>query len=98
MSSLTTFARVLSRRGLLSTPTSRLCLQRPSLLASPPMSQNFSTAAEPAKKTKSKRRRTLEAKDPILVTERAADRIKELLSGENAEGAIGITLGVKRRK
>jgi iron-sulfur cluster assembly 1 len=30
-------------------------------------------------------------------TERASDRIKELLSGENAEGAIGIRLGVKRR-
>ena len=30
-------------------------------------------------------------------TERAADRIKELLGGESAAGAIGIRLGVKRR-
>lgn len=43
------------------------------------------------------RRRTIEQKDPIIVTERAADRIKELLHGENAKGAIGIRLGVKRR-
>jgi len=33
----------------------------------------------------------------ILQTERAADRIKELLQGENAQGALGIRLGVKRR-
>jgi iron-sulfur cluster assembly protein len=31
------------------------------------------------------------------VTARAADRIKELLSGENAKGAVGIRLGVRRR-
>jgi Fe-S cluster assembly iron-binding protein IscA len=49
-------------------------------------------------KSKPKRRRTLETKNPIIVTERAAERIKELLAGENAEGAIGIILGVKRRK
>ena len=35
--------------------------------------------------------------NPIIVTERAAERIQELLSGPNAEGAIGIRLGVKRR-
>jgi Fe-S cluster assembly iron-binding protein IscA len=33
----------------------------------------------------------------ILQTERAASRIKELLAGDNAKGAIGIRLGVKRR-
>ncbi|KAL3922102.1 MAG: hypothetical protein SGILL_002382 [Bacillariaceae sp.] len=43
------------------------------------------------------RRRTLEKKNPIIVTERAADRIKELLEGENAQGSLGIRLGVKRR-
>jgi iron-sulfur cluster assembly protein len=32
-----------------------------------------------------------------MKTERAADRIKELLDGENAQGALGIRLGVKRR-
>lgn len=31
-------------------------------------------------------------------TQRAADRIKELLEGESAAGALGIRLGVKRRK
>lgn len=31
------------------------------------------------------------------MTERAAERIQDLLSGPNAEGAIGIRLGVKRR-
>lgn len=30
-------------------------------------------------------------------TERAADRIKTILRGENAQGALGIRLGVKRR-
>jgi len=36
--------------------------------------------------------------DPIVVTERAAERINELLSGPGApEGAIGIRLGVRRR-
>mmetsp|Transcript_15394 Transcript_15394/g.33480 ORF Transcript_15394/g.33480 Transcript_15394/m.33480 type:complete len:203 (+) Transcript_15394:22-630(+) len=35
--------------------------------------------------------------NPIIVTERAAERIQELLSGPSAEGAIGIRLGVKRR-
>lgn len=30
-------------------------------------------------------------------TERAADRIKEILNGGNAAGALGIRLGVKRR-
>jgi len=39
----------------------------------------------------------MEEKDPIIVTERAAERIQELLQGENAKGAIGIRLGVKRR-
>jgi hypothetical protein len=55
------------------------------------------TAKEP-KKSKPKRRRTLETKNPIIVTERAAERIQELLQGDNAKGAIGIILGVKRRK
>jgi iron-sulfur cluster assembly protein len=31
------------------------------------------------------------------VTARAAERIKELLRGDSAEGAVGIRLGVKRR-
>mmetsp|Transcript_23312 Transcript_23312/g.54947 ORF Transcript_23312/g.54947 Transcript_23312/m.54947 type:complete len:232 (+) Transcript_23312:166-861(+) len=43
------------------------------------------------------RRRKLETKDPIELTERGAERIKQILQGENAKGAIGIRLGVKRR-
>ena len=35
--------------------------------------------------------------NPIIITERAAERIQELLSGPSADGAIGIRLGVKRR-
>jgi hypothetical protein len=31
-------------------------------------------------------------------TERAAERVKELLEGEGASGALGIRLGVKRRE
>jgi len=46
---------------------------------------------------KPKKRRNLETKDPIVLTERAADRIKTILQGENAQGALGIRLGVKRR-
>ena len=36
-------------------------------------------------------------KDPIIITERAASRIKELLSSPNGANALGIRLGVKRR-
>eukprot|EP00591_Stephanopyxis_turris_P008964 CAMPEP_0195529786 /NCGR_PEP_ID=MMETSP0794_2-20130614/32431_1 /TAXON_ID=515487 /ORGANISM="Stephanopyxis turris, Strain CCMP 815" /LENGTH=166 /DNA_ID=CAMNT_0040661145 /DNA_START=74 /DNA_END=574 /DNA_ORIENTATION=+ len=46
------------------------------------------------KQSTSKRRRGL---DPIVVTDNAAARIKELLSSESASGSIGIRLGVKRR-
>merc|ERR1712194_678935 len=42
-------------------------------------------------------RRNIETKDPIVLTERAAERIKAILQGENAQGALGIRLGVKRR-
>ena len=49
------------------------------------------------KESKTRRRTTLETKDPIVLTERAADRIKGILRGDNAIGALGIRLGVKRR-
>eukprot|EP00558_Chaetoceros_sp_UNC1202_P013905 CAMPEP_0197240556 /NCGR_PEP_ID=MMETSP1429-20130617/6816_1 /TAXON_ID=49237 /ORGANISM="Chaetoceros sp., Strain UNC1202" /LENGTH=184 /DNA_ID=CAMNT_0042700221 /DNA_START=15 /DNA_END=569 /DNA_ORIENTATION=+ len=52
-------------------------------------------AAEPDLPTPSKRK--LHKKDPIIVTERAAGRIKELLSSPNGKDSIGIRLGVKRR-
>ncbi|GAX10477.1 iron-sulfur cluster assembly protein [Fistulifera solaris] len=43
------------------------------------------------------RRRQIRDKDPIILTNSAANRIRELLNGDNAKGAIGIRLGVKRR-
>ncbi|VEU34327.1 unnamed protein product [Pseudo-nitzschia multistriata] len=43
------------------------------------------------------RRRALPTKDPIVLTEQAAERIKAILEGDNARGAVGIRLGVKRR-
>jgi iron-sulfur cluster assembly 1 len=36
-------------------------------------------------------------KDPIVLTERAAERVRELLEGDSARGAVGIRLGVRRR-
>ena len=47
-----------------------------------------------------KKRRSINdssAKDPIVVTDRAAERVLELLAGEGAKGAVGIRLGVRRR-
>jgi len=63
---------------------------------------NFSSIAEqeeelsatPSSKPPRQRQKR---KDPILITPAAADRIKELLSSPNGEGALGIRLGVKRR-
>lgn len=66
-----------------------------------PMHQqmSFSTAAEVEEPSvvESKSKRTRNKKDPITITPRAAERVFELLSSPNAEGALGIRLGVKRR-
>merc|ERR1739846_172617 len=43
------------------------------------------------------RSRTKPRKDPIIVTARAAERIKELLNSPGGKNATGIRLGVKRR-
>lgn len=53
-----------------------------------------SAAAAPANEP-TKRSSRLEQKDPIILTDRAADRIRELLGKQ--EGALGLRLGVKRR-
>jgi len=65
--------------------------------------KNLSAAADAPKPATSKKARrgrgtgsSLLDKDPIIVTERAAKRIQELLDN-NKEGAVGIRLGVKRR-
>jgi len=55
------------------------------------------SSANAVAKDKPPRRRNLETKDPIVLTERAANQIKTILQGENAQGALGIRLGVKRR-
>lgn len=60
-------------------------------------SRRLLSASVAALKEEPPRRRSLETKDPIVLTERAADRIKKILQGENARGALGIRLGVKRR-
>ena len=60
----------------------------------PPITRLFSTAAA-EESPRPKPRRSLETKNPIIVTEKAAERIKQLLQGERK--AIGIRLGVKRR-
>uniref|UniRef100_A0A7S2XT99 Core domain-containing protein n=1 Tax=Attheya septentrionalis TaxID=420275 RepID=A0A7S2XT99_9STRA len=52
------------------------------------------TTPAPKKRLKRHGRRKL---NPIILTERGANRIKAILSGDNAKGAIGIRLGVKRR-
>eukprot|EP00586_Coscinodiscus_wailesii_P012941 CAMPEP_0172496430 /NCGR_PEP_ID=MMETSP1066-20121228/87255_1 /TAXON_ID=671091 /ORGANISM="Coscinodiscus wailesii, Strain CCMP2513" /LENGTH=189 /DNA_ID=CAMNT_0013268735 /DNA_START=143 /DNA_END=712 /DNA_ORIENTATION=+ len=57
--------------------------------------ESAKTTGPPTRKKKTTRRRKLS--DPVIITENAAARIKEILSGPNAEGAIGIRLGVKRR-
>mmetsp|Transcript_21790 Transcript_21790/g.62037 ORF Transcript_21790/g.62037 Transcript_21790/m.62037 type:complete len:171 (-) Transcript_21790:202-714(-) len=54
-------------------------------------------SAVPSTEKQAPRRKIFEDKDPIQLTDRAADRIKELLSNQSADGALGIRLGVKRR-
>ena len=50
------------------------------------------------KKKRTKRKSAfLDDKDPIKLTPRAADRIRELFQGDGATGAVGIRVGVKRR-
>jgi iron-sulfur cluster assembly accessory protein len=56
--------------------------------------QHFSTAAAPKPR---RRRQIIDDKDPLQLTDTAAIRIRELLEGESAKGAIGIRLGVRRR-
>lgn len=66
--------------------------------AEPEEPESKRTNASGAKKKKKKKNQKPRPKlNPIIVTERAAERIQNLLSGPNAEGAIGIRLGVKRR-
>ena len=65
----------------------------------PSVAAKNTTSPQPAGKAKKQRRTIIEDKNPIVLTDRAADRVKELLTGETAQeaGAIGLRLGVKRR-
>jgi len=81
-----THHRVASKRRILNGTSSRI---RP--LSSVAIASN--TVPEPTVPSK----RTRKAVNPLIVTKNAASRIKELLSGDTAEGALGIRLGVKRR-
>jgi iron-sulfur cluster assembly 1 len=58
----------------------------------------------PALRKKSARRSTIEDKNPIILTDRAAQRIQELLNGARqhqgdggSDAILGLRLGVKRR-
>lgn len=77
--------------------SSLLDQQHPREPESPVASKPSPAAA--GEKTKKKRRTILHDKNPIILTDRAADRVKDLLAGESAQeaGAIGLRLGVKRR-
>lgn len=97
-------ARSLQGKNLNVTICSSSSLQSQGLI----WSRNLSTAAavddtdmisEEKTTTSSSppRKRTMKKKDPIIVTERAAGRIKELLSSPSGQGSVGIRLGVKRR-
>jgi iron-sulfur cluster assembly protein len=74
-----------------------------SLLDHHPREPESLVASKPSpaavEKSKNKRRTIIDDKNPIILTDRAADRVKELLAGESAQeaGAIGLRLGVKRR-
>lgn len=100
------FTSVTGRRLLQSTvgSTSSLPFQHVAALAQ--SSRFLSSAAavveqEQYKQPKARtgRRRILETKDPIVLTERAAERIKEILKGkeQNGETPLGIRLGTKKR-
>lgn len=54
---------------------------------------------DPAVPRKKPRRSIIDEKNPIILTDAAAARIKELLQGPSAQaaGAVGLRLGVKRR-
>jgi iron-sulfur cluster assembly protein len=66
-------------------------------------SNQFSSAATAPDESESehtpraKTKKRIQKKSPIVVTETAAERIKELLSSPNGKNALGIRLGVKRR-
>jgi len=63
--------------------------------ATAPSLSEESEESESSPRAKTKKR--IQKKNPIIVTEKAAERIKELLSSPNGKNSLGIRLGVKRR-
>lgn len=61
--------------------------------AQPIAATNADATASKIPSDRVRRRRTI---DPIIITESAAQRLKELLE-HNSEGAVGIRLGTKKR-
>jgi iron-sulfur cluster assembly accessory protein len=70
---------------------------RTRFFSSAAMEADLDMGDDSKQKKKGSRRRVVDSKDPLILTQAAADRIQELLRGENAKGAIGIRLGTKRR-
>ena len=91
------------RHGL-PVPLMQLQLQLQQPVSASLSSNQFSSAAtapesEPESEStpRAKTQKRIQKKSPIVVTETAAERIKELLSSPNGKNALGIRLGVKRR-
>lgn len=63
---------------------------------STPLHSHFFSSAAVQTAPKSKKRRIIDSKDPIIVTDRAAERIHELLQ-QKLPSPHGIRLGVRRR-
>ncbi|KAI2508495.1 Iron-sulfur cluster biosynthesis [Fragilaria crotonensis] len=84
-----------SRRVLPAFPsvTGRMARRFQPFSAQPIAATNADATASKIPSDRVRRRRTI---DPIIITESAAQRLKELLE-HNSEGAVGIRLGTKKR-
>jgi iron-sulfur cluster assembly accessory protein len=98
MSCVTSVARSIAPKAsrLLAGRSSSLSSRLPRLPLPKAVVHQFSTAAAAAPPPR-RRRQIIDDKDPLQLTDTAAVRIRELLEGESAQGAIGIQLGVRRR-
>mmetsp|Transcript_6453 Transcript_6453/g.18476 ORF Transcript_6453/g.18476 Transcript_6453/m.18476 type:complete len:172 (+) Transcript_6453:149-664(+) len=86
-------------RRLLQSAQHAVSFRTPATGLSSPRYLSAPAAAAEKPKAKAGRRRTLQTKDPIELTERAAERIKEILNSNSDDGGtpMGIRLGTKRR-
>mmetsp|Transcript_31564 Transcript_31564/g.46836 ORF Transcript_31564/g.46836 Transcript_31564/m.46836 type:complete len:169 (-) Transcript_31564:117-623(-) len=88
------YSRQLARRSIVAVHNTARAQQHVPYSQAQKITRFQSAQAVAAAPRRATRRKKL---DPIIVTEGAAVRVKELLSGPNAEGAVGIRLGTKRR-